>query len=66
MPLIPSVLCFLFVIPLSVNTSANNELPTLGNASSNLISIERERELGSAWLAALRGQVNTYEQPIIE
>lgn len=46
--------------------SANNDLPTFGNASSNSVSIERERELGSAWLAALRGQVKTYEQPVIE
>ena len=58
----------LFILSLfaATNTLANNELPTLGNASSNIISIEKERQLGSAWLAALRGQVKTYEQPVIE
>ena len=66
MPVIPSIFSFLFLMLLTASSSANNDLPTLGNASSNLISIERERELGSAWLAALRGQVNTYEQPVIE
>lgn len=65
MPLLAPIL-FILTLFATTNTLANNELPTLGNASSNMISIEKERQLGTAWLAALRGQVQTYEQPIIE
>jgi len=63
-----SVITALTIIALYLNSSSSlaNELPTLGDQSSNLISIEKERELGSAWLASLRGQVRTYEQPVVE
>lgn len=58
---------FLLLVSFShVHVHAANELPTLGNASSNIITLEKERQLGSAWLAALRGQVKTYEQPVVE
>jgi predicted Zn-dependent protease len=58
------VLISALLIP-KIGTS-NSELPTLGNASSRLISIEQERKLGTAWLNSLRGQVATYEQPVVE
>lgn len=60
-----SILALLFFYSSTQANTANN-LPTLGNASSNIITLEKERQLGSAWLAALRGQVKTYEQPVIE
>ncbi|KZY74831.1 hypothetical protein A3742_12400 [Oleiphilus sp. HI0071] len=65
MPFLAPIL-FLVTLFASSLTLANNNLPTLGNASSNIISIEKERQLGNAWLAALRGQVQTYEQPVVE
>lgn len=43
-----------------------DELPTLGNASSSLISIEQEKKLGEAWLRSLRRQVSTFDHPIVE
>lgn len=41
-------------------------LPTIGHTSSTLVSIEQERKLGEAWLRSLRGQVKTFDNPIIE
>ncbi|WP_156502295.1 M48 family metalloprotease, partial [Oleiphilus sp. HI0067] len=58
---------FFAAILFSLSVQANeSELPSFGNASSTIISIEQERELGTAWLSALRGQVRTYEQPSVE
>lgn len=57
---------YFFAATCLAGLSQANELPTLGDQSSNLISIEKERELGSAWLASLRGHTRTYEQPVIE
>ena len=39
--------------------SANNDLPSLGDASSGLISIEQEHTLGRTWLRNLRSQAST-------
>ena len=39
--------------------SANNDLPSLGDASSGLISIEQEHTLGRTWLRNLRSQVSS-------
>ncbi len=44
----------------------NQNLPSLGNASSSMISIEQEKSLGRAWLRQLRRHVNTFDNPIIE
>ncbi len=62
--LLPLYLCFVFMAPVSEKANTA-ELPTLGNASSNLVSIDQERALGSAWLRSLRGQVETYYNPIV-
>jgi len=47
------------------NTSSP-DLPTIGHTSSTLVSIDQERKLGEAWLRSLRGQVKTFNNPIIE
>ena len=44
----------------------DNEIPSLGNASSNLISIEQEKRLGKAWLRGLRQYTSPYNNPLIE
>ena len=44
----------------------HDTIPSLGNASSALVSIQQEKELGKAWLRALRQQTRTYDKPIIE
>lgn len=62
---VPLVVVLLLILPTSLSSQAD-ELPTLGNASSNLISIEQEKKLGEAWLRSLRRQVSTFDHPIIE
>ncbi len=45
--------------------SANNDLPTLGDSSSSLISIEQEYHLGRTWLRNLRQQASVINDPVI-
>jgi predicted Zn-dependent protease len=54
----------LLITPL--NGLAEKELPTIGNSSSSLVSVEQERQLGQAWLRLMHGSVKTFSQPIIE
>jgi len=62
------VACFATTLILlsSTGVNAENELPTIGNSSSSLVSIEQERKLGQAWLRSLRGQVKLFDNPIVE
>lgn len=41
------------------------KLPSLGHASSDTISLNQEKRLGKAWLRSLKGQISTYENPIV-
>jgi len=50
--------CLLFVASFTSH-SANNDLPSLGDATSGLISIEQEHTLGRAWLRNLRAQASS-------
>ncbi len=40
-----------------------NDLPSLGDASSSIVSPEQEHRLGRAWLSMLRGQVDQLSDP---
>lgn len=40
-----------------------NDLPSLGDASSSMISPKQEYQLGRAWLSAVRGQVSQLSDP---
>ncbi len=40
-------------------------LPSLGDASSAIVAPEQEYRLGRAWLNALRGHVNTLNDPVL-
>jgi predicted Zn-dependent protease len=40
-----------------------NELPSLGDASSAIVSPQQEHQLGRAWLSLLRGQVSQLSDP---
>lgn len=42
---------------------AANDLPSLGDASSALISPQQEHQLGRAWLSLVRGQVSQLSDP---
>lgn len=41
----------------------DQELPTLGDGSSSLVSLEQEHRLGRAWLRQMRFYINTLEYP---
>lgn len=56
----------LFTGAATAGTNAHTEqLPSLGHASSELISLDKERRLGQHWLRSLRSQVKTYQEPIV-
>ncbi|MEK1904774.1 MAG: M48 family metalloprotease [Pseudomonas sp.] len=40
-----------------------DDLPSLGDASSSIVSPEQEHQLGRAWLSMLRGQVDQLSDP---
>src|SRR5690554_4463466 len=42
------------------------ELPTLGDTSSSIVSLEQEYRLGRAWLSILRGQVAQLKDPLLK
>lgn len=43
-----------------------NELPSLGDSSSGIVSPEQEHQLGRAWLSLLRGQVQQLSDPQVK
>ncbi len=45
--------------------SASNDLPSLGDATSGLISLEQEHILGRSWLRNLRRQASTLHEPVL-
>ncbi|WP_163030515.1 M48 family metallopeptidase, partial [Pseudomonas viridiflava] len=51
-------LACLFSVP-----SIADDLPSLGDASSSIVSPEQEHKLGRAWLGLLRGQVSQLSDP---
>lgn len=56
----------LFASWLPVATArAADVLPTLGDATSGVVSPEAERRLGAAWLRALRANTNLYYDPVV-
>lgn len=64
-------LCALLCFPISVSAIGSQEalhdtIPTIGNSSSSLVSIEQEKVLGKAWLRALRQQTKIYDNAIVE
>ncbi|MBO6227141.1 MAG: M48 family metalloprotease, partial [Shewanella sp.] len=43
-----------------------DDLPSLGDSSSSIVSPEQEHQLGRAWLSILRGQVRQLEDPLLK
>ncbi len=52
------ILIILSLLPVSGATIAEIRLPSMGEASSAVVSIEQERELGQAWLRSYRAQTD--------
>lgn len=61
----PFILACLLILTSTSSHSASNDLPSLGDATSSLISIEQEYVLGRAWLRSLRSQSSTLQNPEI-
>lgn len=57
----PTLLSLLCLSAFSVQ--AASELPSLGDASSSIVSPQQEHQLGRAWLGLLRGQVSQLSDP---
>ena len=61
----------LLVAGAPIGASAQSEqkpilLPTLGDASSGVVSLGREKELGQMWLRMFRSQVSTSDDPLLQ
>jgi predicted Zn-dependent protease len=54
------------LIAVEPQNTLHHSLPTIGNSSSSLVSIEQEKILGKAWLRALRQQTKIYDNAIVE
>lgn len=75
-PFIPKIIKtsinIIFISFLSASLSVNGKetihdtIPTIGNTSSSLVSIDQEKALGKAWLRALRQQTKVYDNAIVE
>ena len=46
--------------------SANQDLPTFGDSTSGIISLEQERKLGQQFLRSIRAQAPTLDDPVLQ
>lgn len=62
------ILFFYSLFFLSISLQANNEqnLPELGDSTSGIISLQKEREIGQEFLRSLRSQVETVADPLLK
>ena len=58
------LISLLFCLPWSI--SGNQDLPTLGDSTSGIISLEQERALGQRFLRSIRAQAPTLDDPILQ
>ena len=47
-------------------SSANQDLPTFGDSTSGIISLEQERRLGQQFLRSIRAQAPTLDDPVLQ
>lgn len=60
------LLIFCFSLLLSTSLGANNQdLPSFGDSTSGIISLEQERQLGQRFLRSIRAQAPTLDDPIL-
>lgn len=63
----PIKLFLLCILVFSVSAgSANQDLPEIGDTTSGIISLEKERELGQEFLRSLRSQVPSVSDPLLK
>ena len=62
-----TLLTTLFFAPAGFSTNGTtHSLPSLGDHSSGVVSLDQEYRLGRAWLRQLRAHVSTIEDPLIQ
>ena len=61
-----SALAGAFLIASETTLASDIQLPSLGDATSGIVSQQQEHELGRAWLQVLRSRVNTLPDPEIK
>lgn len=54
-----------FFLAAPTQAAPNDRLPTLGDASNAIISPDKEKTIGMAWLRMLRAQAPTIEDPLL-
>lgn len=54
------------LLPTSGLQAQSHDLPTLGDASSSLVSLSEEYQLGRNWLRQLRAQATTLDNPLMQ
>lgn len=59
-------LALLILLGAAVAADAENNLPSLGDRTSGLISLEKERELGQEFLRAIRRQAPLVSDPLLQ
>ena len=58
------LLCILWCLTLSANQDL--DLPSLGDSTSGIISLEQERKLGQQFLRSIRAQAPTLDDPVLQ
>ena len=56
----------MFAIAIDVLAANSQNLPQLGDATSGIISLEKEHEIGQDFLRSLRAQAPTLDDPILQ
>lgn len=56
----------LIIIIWSLTLSANQNLPTFGDSTSGIISLDQEHRLGQQFLRSIRAQAPTLDDPILQ
>ncbi|MCG8611682.1 MAG: M48 family metalloprotease [Pseudomonadales bacterium] len=59
------VLLIAALSPFMSHAQEDISLPTLGDATSGVISLQQEKSLGQYWLKSLRRQVKTFDDPVV-
>jgi predicted Zn-dependent protease len=63
--LVMSILPALILAPERLDAATPDALPTIGDASTAVVSLEQEKAIGNAWLRMLRAQAPTIEDPLL-
>ena len=63
---IPCVIVLSCLISFNVWSAVDQNLPTLGDATSGIVSLNQEREIGQGFLRSLRASAPTVDDPLLQ